>query len=51
MKSILSNKDGSYPVCRKTTQVSFIALPERNILKVSDGKPSLGSYEEKVFTL
>lgn len=51
LKTILSNKDGDYPVCRKSTQVSFIAFPNKLMLKVSDGKPVANGYNDFVIKL
>lgn len=51
MKTILSHKEGDYPVCRKTTQVSFMAFPEQLTLKVSDGKPTPEGYQDFILTL
>lgn len=50
LKKVLCNKEGNFPVCRKTTQVSFIAFPEQLLLKVADGRPHVESYENKIFT-
>lgn len=51
LKTVLSNKDGDYPVCRKNTQVSFIAYPKELLLKVSDGKPVAEGYNDFVIKL
>ncbi|MFC7681744.1 C45 family autoproteolytic acyltransferase/hydolase [Paenibacillus sp. GCM10028914] len=51
LKTILSNKEGNYPICRKTTQVSFVAFPEKLMLKVTDGKPVAEGYKDFIITL
>lgn len=46
MESILSNNEGKYPICRETTQLSYIIHPEKLTMKVTDGYPTINSYND-----
>lgn len=46
MESILSNNEGKYPICRKTTQLSYIVHPQKLTMKVADGYPTINGYND-----
>lgn len=46
MRRLLSSHDGQAPLCRDTTQLSFVAHPASGRLEVADGYPCQVGYAE-----
>ena len=51
LKSILSQREGSFPICRKTTQLSYVVYPNKLMMEVSDGLPYVNGYNDHIISL
>ena len=45
---LLSSHDGEYPLCRESTQLSFVASPVARNLEIADGYPCQVGYQKVI---